>query len=116
MRLRGDSLGLQPGLSRVGVVAPSDSYQNGALVGTQRFSADFIATAPQNAQKFILLCIERDPSKRPTAVELLAVSIVVYFKVFEHRTLIFAPFDCRASSYLGKLKSNRIISRKPCSC
>ena len=38
-----------------------------------RFPAKFIERTPENAQKIILWCLERDPKNRPTAQELLKV-------------------------------------------
>lgn len=39
-----------------------------------RFPPAFAKSAPENVQKIILWCLERDPSKRPSADELLSVS------------------------------------------
>jgi serine/threonine protein kinase len=39
-----------------------------------RFPPSFVKKAPANVQDIILWCLERDPSKRPTAEELLSVS------------------------------------------
>lgn len=42
----------------------------------KRFPAPFIESTPDNAQKIILWCLERDPTKRPTAQELLKVRCI----------------------------------------
>ena len=39
----------------------------------ERFSSQFIAETPENAQRIILWCLTSDPAKRPTATELLKV-------------------------------------------
>jgi serine/threonine protein kinase len=39
----------------------------------ERFPPSF-ASAPENVKNIILWCLERDPSKRPSAEELLSVS------------------------------------------
>ena len=44
-----------------------------------RFPPSFLKSAPSNAQKLILCCLERDPSKRPSAVKLLSVSGPIEF-------------------------------------
>jgi serine/threonine protein kinase len=38
-----------------------------------RFPTSFIASTPENAQRIILWCLEREPTRRPTAQELLKV-------------------------------------------
>ena len=38
-----------------------------------RFPTKFIENTPENAQRIILWCLERDPKNRPTAQELLKV-------------------------------------------
>lgn len=40
-----------------------------------RFSPAFVKSAPENVQSIILWCLERDPSKRPSAEELLSVRL-----------------------------------------
>lgn len=39
----------------------------------ERFPASFLESAPENAQRMILWCLERQPSRRPSAEELLSV-------------------------------------------
>jgi serine/threonine protein kinase len=39
----------------------------------ERFPPSFATTAPENVKNIILWCLERDPSKRPSAEELLSV-------------------------------------------
>lgn len=40
---------------------------------SQRFPDSFLKSAPDNAQRMILLCLDRTPSRRPSAEALLAV-------------------------------------------
>lgn len=40
----------------------------------ERFPAAFTTSAPPNAKEIIIWCLERDPTKRPSAEELLKVS------------------------------------------
>lgn len=40
----------------------------------ERFPAAFTASAPKNAEDLIAWCLERDPTKRPSAQEVLKVS------------------------------------------
>lgn len=42
----------------------------------QRFPASFVESAPENVQRMILWCLERTPSRRPTAEELLSVRLL----------------------------------------
>lgn len=42
----------------------------------QRFPASFLESAPENAQRMILWCLERMSNRRPTAEELLTVSLL----------------------------------------
>jgi hypothetical protein len=42
------------------------------MKASQRFPASFIQTVPINARRLILWCLERDPSARPSAEDLLA--------------------------------------------
>ena len=39
----------------------------------ERFPAVFIESAPKNVEDLIVWCLERDPTKRPSAQELLKV-------------------------------------------
>ena len=39
----------------------------------ERFPASFLESSPENAQRMILWCLERQPSRRPSAEELLSV-------------------------------------------
>lgn len=41
-----------------------------------RFPLEFTKTAPENAQRMILWCLERNPNKRPTAEELLSSELL----------------------------------------
>lgn len=43
-------------------------------LAVQRFPPSFVQSAPENAQRMILWCLERVPNRRPTAEELLTVS------------------------------------------
>jgi len=43
----------------------------------ERFPSTFTASAPKNAEELIVWCLERDPTKRPSAQELLKVSLLV---------------------------------------
>lgn len=40
-----------------------------------RFPPAFAKSTPDNVKKIILWCLERDPAKRPSAEELLSVSL-----------------------------------------
>ena len=68
MRLRGDIP-----LNENTVQTIQSETGNYAYEGEQRFPAKFRESAPENAKKIILWCLERDPSKRPTAEQLLSV-------------------------------------------
>ena len=54
----------------------------------ERFPPSFLENSPSNAQKIILWCLEREPTKRPTAQQLLSVSQITsrFFRV-----LFFSP-------------------------
>jgi len=41
-----------------------------------RFEDPFSKSAPENVQRIILWCLDRDPAKRPTAEELLASDLI----------------------------------------
>ena len=45
----------------------------------ERFPPAFSESAPKNAQDLIVWCLERDPAKRPSAQELLKVSLISMF-------------------------------------
>jgi len=65
-----------------------EDWKNEAL---KRFPSSFIDSTPENAQKMILWCLDFSPSKRPSAQDLLSVSITYnidkYFSIF-YKTLI----------------------------
>lgn len=50
-----------------------DTFQRRALA---RFPAYFIDSVPENAQRIILWCLERDPTMRPSAEELLSSDLL----------------------------------------
>ena len=52
---------------------PDDSFSGDTVeqLAELRFPKSFIASVPVNAQRMILLCLERDPTKRPCAEDLL---------------------------------------------
>ena len=45
-------------------------------LASTRFPESFVKSAPENAQRLILWCLERDPQKRPTAEELLTSDLL----------------------------------------
>ena len=49
-----------------------------------RFPTSFIETTPENAQRIILWCLERDPKQRPTAQELLKVCYRDQMWILQH--------------------------------
>jgi histidyl-tRNA synthetase len=49
-----------------------DKLSDFEMRASRRFPVSFIQNVPINAQKLILLCVERDPSARPSAEDLLA--------------------------------------------
>eukprot|EP00550_Attheya_septentrionalis_P002446 CAMPEP_0198283486 /NCGR_PEP_ID=MMETSP1449-20131203/3055_1 /TAXON_ID=420275 /ORGANISM="Attheya septentrionalis, Strain CCMP2084" /LENGTH=1832 /DNA_ID=CAMNT_0043980097 /DNA_START=122 /DNA_END=5620 /DNA_ORIENTATION=+ len=52
-------------------VAKLDDELDWTKRASQRFSESFRSSVPENAQKIILWCLDRDPSKRPSAEDLL---------------------------------------------
>ncbi|CAJ1930603.1 unnamed protein product [Cylindrotheca closterium] len=52
-----------------------------------RFPTSFIETTPENAQRIILWCLERDPKQRPTAQELLKSELLPRKMEVEQRYL-----------------------------
>jgi hypothetical protein len=80
-KLRGDSLGSpeikEDSLRRkVDWTSGDPVWKKHAL---QRFPASFVESAPENAQRMILWCLERSPSRRPSAEELLSVRDAIHF-------------------------------------
>uniref|UniRef100_A0A6U6FXU5 non-specific serine/threonine protein kinase n=2 Tax=Odontella aurita TaxID=265563 RepID=A0A6U6FXU5_9STRA len=53
----------------------------------RRFPADFIRTTPENAQRLILWCLQRSPSKRPNTEELLASPLIPRLLELEQKYL-----------------------------
>jgi translation initiation factor 2-alpha kinase 4 len=54
----------------------SDSGENFKERARRRFPSSFVETVPDNAQRMILWCLERDPKKRPSAEELLSSELL----------------------------------------
>lgn len=114
-KLRGDA---EPGKH----VSPSEekgesknglSWRERALA---RFSANFVGMTPENAQRIILWCVERNPSQRPSAEELLMVSATCYERLFSyplltHFTTIVGK---RVIYFRGKSNWSSDISKTHC--
>ena len=72
-KLRGDSVSPEYSTKmKVDWTCDNPVWKEQAL---QRFPASFVELAPENAQRMILWCLERTPSRRPSAEDLLSVSI-----------------------------------------
>ena len=50
---------------------PKDDSSDWREIAAQRFPSAFLESTPKDAQKLILWCLQRDPTKRPTAEEIL---------------------------------------------
>ncbi len=81
----------------------------------ERFPAPFKEFAPKNAEDLIVWCLERDPAKRPSAEELLKVSMhcLFYFLfILQSHYSHFETIACHRVTYsLGKLKLNSGICK-----
>ena len=55
---------------------PPDHGKDFDLLASERFPEDFVSRVPKNAQRMILCCLERDPSKRPSAEMLLSSDLL----------------------------------------
>ena len=77
----------------------------------ERFPPSFLENSPSNAQKIILWCLEREPTNRPTAQQLLSVSQIT-LRFF--RVLVFLTLLSRVICYLGKSKLSNTIWKKLC--
>jgi len=98
-QLRGDSISS----------ASEQSTDDDFLTKRQgRFPEYFIGKAPENAQKIILWCLERDPKKRPTAQELLKSELLPRKMEVEQRYLEEALqllTDAQSEGYIQILDS-----------
>lgn len=55
---------------------PPDSGEDFDRSASERFPVGFIARVPYNAQRMILWCLERDPTRRPSAETLLSSDLL----------------------------------------
>jgi len=62
----------------------ADSWREDAK---ERFPEDFMSSVPENAQRLILSCLEKNPTKRPSAAELLQSDLIPRKIELEHTYL-----------------------------
>lgn len=80
---------------------------------TRRFPAHFVASVPENAQRLILTCVERDPLKRPKAEELLSSDLLPRKIELEQRYLQEALELLTNSQSEGYVQILSALFRKP---
>lgn len=78
-KLRGDTVSSDDSAKgKIDWASDDPLWQQQAL---RRFPASFVKSAPINAQRMILWCLERTPTRRPSAEELLTVRQILYLLV-----------------------------------